>query len=868
MGRSKSILVAIFFGEVFTLLFALSALVVGLPPATASASTIVVDDLGDASSGTSCTLREAIVAANTDAPVAGCSAGDGPPTSDTITFGVTGTIILVTDSLPTLTEDVSISGPGATALTIAGQDVLAMSVASDVIAAISGVTITDEIGTGGAISNAGNLTVAEDIITRNFSTAISNVGTMVIRDTTFSDNHGDPGCGAISNQGTLNVSASTFLQNGARFAGGAICNAGTATIENSTFWMNDVFLGDGGGIDNTGTLFVTNGTFVKNSSGAIFNEEGGTSTIHDTLVAGGPGGPNCHGVSGGSDNLSDDESCGGFTVGDPMLDPAGPQDHGGSTQTVALLPGSAAINAGDDVTCLSTDQRGVARPEGPHCDIGAYETTCGDGVLEAGEQCDEGPATGANGSCCDSGCQFRSAGETCRPAAGDCDVAETCDGAGSPCPADELKPAGTSCADDGNSCTVDACDGSNVDCEHTPAPSGTVCRSASDDCDVPATCDGETSVCPPNPFKGTAVVCREAVGDCDIPETCTGSSANCPADTLKPFGTVCSEDGNLCTVDLCDGVGPSCQHIPGNPGRVCRPSSSDCDVAEACDGTSPSCPPDSFRSRGAPCADDGKACTADICNGSGVCSHPPGNAGMECRPAAGRCDVAETCDGLSSTCPADTGLPDGDGDGVCDAADNCRGTPNRDQADSDGDGVGDACDPCTGGVKVFKPSLKLSNFLTPPGDDMIAFGGTLAFNTSPVFDPVAHGFRALVDDAAGHRILDLQVPGGAYSPKTHTGWKVNRQATRYSFLSAAPVAGILSHVTLSRQGANRNVIKVGVRGRRGSFATQPVTLPCSATIVLDAPLATTGACGEAPFPDPQSLISCAMNKGGTTLACR
>ena len=49
-------------------------------------------------------------------------------------------------------------------------------------------------------------------------------------------------------------------------------------------------------------------------------------------------------------------------------------DNGGPTQTMALLAGSVAIDAGDDLSCPATDQRGVLRPQGAHCDIGAYES--------------------------------------------------------------------------------------------------------------------------------------------------------------------------------------------------------------------------------------------------------------------------------------------------------------------------------------------------------------------------------------------------------------------------------------------------------------------------------------------------------------
>jgi hypothetical protein len=56
---------------------------------------------------------------------------------------------------------------------------------------------------------------------------------------------------------------------------------------------------------------------------------------------------------------------------DPLLAP--PADYGGFTPTCALLPMSPAIDAGDDSVCPATDQRGVPRPQGLHCDIGAFE---------------------------------------------------------------------------------------------------------------------------------------------------------------------------------------------------------------------------------------------------------------------------------------------------------------------------------------------------------------------------------------------------------------------------------------------------------------------------------------------------------------
>jgi hypothetical protein len=87
---------------------------------------------------------------------------------------------------------------------------------------------------------------------------------------------------------------------------------------------------------------------------------------------------------------------------DPLLGPL--QDNGGPTFTHAPLPGSPALEAGNPAApgsgypaCLATDQRGVQRPQGALCDIGAVEDgllvpDCGDGAIDGGEACDDGNA--------------------------------------------------------------------------------------------------------------------------------------------------------------------------------------------------------------------------------------------------------------------------------------------------------------------------------------------------------------------------------------------------------------------------------------------------------------------------------------------
>jgi hypothetical protein len=83
-------------------------------------------------------------------------------------------------------------------------------------------------------------------------------------------------------------------------------------------------------------------------------------------------------VTSGGYNLDSGDSCqfnrpGDLSNTDPRLGPL--QDNGGPTQTEALMPGSSAIDAVGNEACPppTTDQRGVTRPQGPRCDVGAFE---------------------------------------------------------------------------------------------------------------------------------------------------------------------------------------------------------------------------------------------------------------------------------------------------------------------------------------------------------------------------------------------------------------------------------------------------------------------------------------------------------------
>jgi predicted outer membrane repeat protein len=176
----------------------------------------------------------------------------------------------------------------------------------------------------------------------------------------------------------MTVTDSTVSGNTADYSGGGIYGDGL-TLTNSTVSGNTADY-SGGGIYGDG-LTLTNSTVSgndANQSGAgIYS---GDATLTHTIVAGnGTTTPNCNeALDSLGYNLTDDDSC-GFTapgdlvVADAMLGPLA--DNGGPTETHALLAGSPAIDAGSpDCPPPSTDQRGVTRPQGAACDVGAFES--------------------------------------------------------------------------------------------------------------------------------------------------------------------------------------------------------------------------------------------------------------------------------------------------------------------------------------------------------------------------------------------------------------------------------------------------------------------------------------------------------------
>ena len=174
---------------------------------------------------------------------------------------------------------------------------------------------------------------------------------------------------------------------------------------------------------------------------------------------------------------------------------------------------------------------------------------CGDGDLDASEQCDNGPSNGASGSCCSAACFVQAPDAVCRAASGACDVAELCDGISPQCPGDTLAVIDSPCESDGNTCTLDVCGGGGQ-CLHSPGNEGEICR--------------------------------DSLGPCDLEERCDGSSAGRPPDEVQPQGTACTDDGSTCTADLCDANG-FCTHAAAHDGASCSDGDA-CTVNDSCLG--------------------------------------------------------------------------------------------------------------------------------------------------------------------------------------------------------------------------------------------------------------------------------------------
>ncbi|MFN2377891.1 MAG: hypothetical protein ABR538_15255, partial [Candidatus Binatia bacterium] len=281
------------------------------------------------------------------------------------------------------------------------------------------------------------------------------------------------------------------------------------------------------------------------------------------------------------------------------------------------------------------------------------------GIIDGNEQCEIG-------ACCTAKCELLPAATVCRQGNGQCDPAETC-GEQTPasvadCPADVVTPNGGACqdglfctvdetctdgvcgggvpntCDDENSCTTDTCKEANDTCQHANASNGTPCDDGSlcttgDTC-TSGVCAGGPAVTCNDDNACTDDACNPATGLCDF----TNNAAPCDDGLFCTSNDACSggvctggaapscDDGDSCTVDVCDEEADSCgvggtapDGTPCDDGLFCTVD--DACTAGACVGPNPN--PN--------LCDDSNVCTSDSCNeGNNSCKNTNANNGGSC----------------------------------------------------------------------------------------------------------------------------------------------------------------------------------------------------------------------------------------------
>jgi hypothetical protein len=423
------------------------------------AVTFTVTNPGDAGAGT---LRDAIDMANANS--------NGPGVVDVIEFGIPlpNSIDLITGELE-ITDDLTITGPGAGMLTVSGGNssrIFVMSGGTEI--KISKLRIADGNQTGAGFdgfasaifiqSPNSNIELSDCIVEDNTAKSLGAVllgvhsTQLVVNRCSFTNNSsiatgGNSALGGVFGLAaadlTLEVNDSSFTSNFSQtesgLAFGGVINLGATPLDvefnnctfdsnysvstngglsfggvladgatdnnveftNCTFYNNyaqcdgndcEVYggaIGSGGASD----ISCNHCTFLSNSvscTGSNCTAEGetiappitGSMTIANSIIQADNTANNCidsGAITSLGYNIDNGSSCvDGSVMGDkintdPGLDPLGLQDNGGPTETIALIPGSMAIDMADPASIVTEDQRGAPRPFNLINDIGAFE---------------------------------------------------------------------------------------------------------------------------------------------------------------------------------------------------------------------------------------------------------------------------------------------------------------------------------------------------------------------------------------------------------------------------------------------------------------------------------------------------------------
>jgi CSLREA domain-containing protein len=322
-----------------------------------------------------CSLRAAIMEANA---LPGADTIALPAGTYTLAIPGAGEDAGATGDL-NIASDLTITGAGAAGTIVdgVGQDRVIKVNSGSVT--ISGLTVRNgsSASLGSGIQNFGTLTLRNVVVSNNAGSAdgggvMNYSGTLTLDGTTVANNQGGGGAGIYSYNGSLTLVSSTISGNRSvgvsqcAFGGGGLWTyAGSATITSSTIFENVAECLPG----------------FQGRGDAVSSQGGGSTTVKNSII-GSPTqglGLDCYGstMSSLGYNLTSDASCalnatGDLSSTDPLLGALA--NNGGPTPTHTPLAGSPAVDAVPIANCgLTVDQRGVSRPQGAACDIGAVE---------------------------------------------------------------------------------------------------------------------------------------------------------------------------------------------------------------------------------------------------------------------------------------------------------------------------------------------------------------------------------------------------------------------------------------------------------------------------------------------------------------
>ncbi|MCU0663683.1 MAG: hypothetical protein MUC50_15310 [Myxococcota bacterium] len=395
--------------------------------------------------------------------------------------------------------------------------------------------------------------------------------------------------------------------------------------------------------------------------------------------------------------LKAEGSC-GPACGNGIIEPGEDCDGGGCCQNCQIVQSGSVCRAADATACdvaeLCNGSSALCPADGKKadnttcatgmvCKSGACVTTptCGNGTVQAGEQCDPSPASSTD--CCDNvTCKFLGTDAACGAAPATCKAQAYCAGNSGTCPANPNAPNGTKCS--GTAPNITVCNSGSCNkavtkdnwtfIENNVTKCSTACATAQGSFGVPArttkvqvdinsgtgeadlyvkkNASASTTVYECSPYlTGNTEICLLASSPQLVLEGTwyylinarTSTFQNVKLNTKFFYPTSLCGNGIKDDGEACDGE-PCCNATCTGPAAntvVCRAAAAGgCDAVEKCNGTALTCPADGISA-----------------------------AGTTCRAAdASGCDLAETCSGLSALCPQDAKKAD---DTVCQTSKAC-----------------------------------------------------------------------------------------------------------------------------------------------------------------------------------------------------